>query len=211
METLSSSGLEGDHEPPPSLRQQQRELTRDRILTALAELIETQHPLEVSMAAVAARAGVSEPTLYRHFSTKRNLFAALGSHLFGEVSAGLAPTNVEELAAIVPTVFERFVEMEATIRWVVAAPAGEPVPRPSSTERLDMLREALGPGLEDRPAAETEFLLRGLILLTSSLSLLHWRDALGLSVDEAAETAAWLIRRLAEPAAGEHAGRAGGD
>lgn len=210
MDSLSSSELGREQVPPPSLRQQQRDLTRGRILDGLAELIETEHPLDVSMAAVAARAGVSEPTLYRHFSTKRNLFAALGSHLFGQVSAGLAPTNIEELAEVVPTVFQRFAEMEATIRWVVAAPAGEPVPRPSSAERLDMLREALGPTLEDRPAAEAEFLLRGLMLLTSSLSLLHWRDALDLSVDEAAETAAWLIRRLAEPGAGDHAGRAGG-
>jgi AcrR family transcriptional regulator len=198
MATLSRDEAENSQEPPLSLRQQQRAVTRERILRALAELLETEHLLEVSMAAVAERAGVSEPTLYRHFSTKRNLFAALGSDLFRQVTAGIAPTNLDELVEIVPTLFRRFAEMESTARWTLAAPEGEAVPRPSSTERLDMLREALGSALDDRSAAEAEFVLRGLLLLTSPLSLIYWQDYLNITVDEAADTAAWLIRQLAE-------------
>ena len=197
MESLSPSKHDHDQAAPLSLRQQQRELTRNRILGALAELIETEHPLDVSMAAVAARAGVSEPTLYRHFATKRNLFAALGSHLLRQVADGVTPTNVDELVEMVPSVYRRFAEMEATTRWVFAAPAGEAIPRPSSSERLDMLRDAAGDALEGRSPAEVEFLLRGLLLLTSPLSLLYWQDYLDITVEEAADTTAWLIRRLA--------------
>lgn len=198
MASLSSTETAGDQERPVSLRQQQRAVTRERILHALAELLETEHPLEVSMAAVAERAGVSEPTLYRHFSTKRKLFAALGSDLFRRVTAGIAPTNLDELVEIMPTLFRRFAEMESTARWMLAAPEGEAVPRPSPAERFEMLREAVGGTFDDRRAAQSEFMLRGLLLLTSPLSLIYWQDYLGITVDEAADTAAWLIRQLAK-------------
>jgi AcrR family transcriptional regulator len=179
-----------------SLREQQRAVTRDRIITALSELIETHHPLDVTMAAVAAQAGVSEPTLYRHFSTKRNLFAALGSDLYRKTTAGVAPSNFDELIEYLPRLYEQFAEMEATARWNLVAPKDEAV-RPSATERLPILREALSAALEDLAPAESDALLRGLLLLTSPTSLLYWQDYLGITVDEAAETASWLIRRLA--------------
>ena len=179
-----------------SLREQQRAVTRDRIVTALRSLVETRHPLEVTMAAVAERAGVSEPTLYRHFPNKRNLFAALGSDLYRETTAGVAPSNLDELIEFLPTLFERFAELEATTRWNLAAPQDEVV-RPKAAERVSTLRAALGPALADLTPADADALLRGLLLLTSPTSLLYWQDYLGVSVDEAAETASWLIRRLA--------------
>lgn len=181
-----------------SLREQQRNVTRDRIIKALAELIETEHPLEVTMAAVAEQAGVSEPTLYRHFSNKRTLFAALGSDLYKKTTVGVAPSSLDELVAFLPTLYERFAGMAATVRWNLAAPEGEMV-RPPAEERLPILRDALGDVLDDLPTAEAEFLLRGVLLLTAPTSMLYWQDYLDITVDEAAATASWLIRRFAEP------------
>ena len=180
-----------------SLREQQRAVTRDRIITALGELIETKHPLDVTMAAVAAHAGVSEPTLYRHFSTKRNLFTALGSELFRKVTVGVAPSSLDELVEFLPSLYEQIVGMEATVRWNLVAPKDEVV-RPTAEERLPILRQALGVSLEDLPAAESEFLLRALLLLTSPSPLLYWQDYLGITVEEAAATAGWMIRQLAK-------------
>jgi AcrR family transcriptional regulator len=118
-----------------SLREQQRAVTRNRIITALSELIETQHLLDVTMAAVAAQAGVSEPTLYRHFPTKKNLFAALGSELFRKTTAGVAPSSLDELIEFLPKLYEQFAAMEATTRWNLAAPKDEVV-RPTDHARI---------------------------------------------------------------------------
>lgn len=184
-----------DGRPSMSLREQQRALTRDRIVTALRELIETSHPLEVTMAAVAATAGVSEPTLYRHFPTKRDLFAALGSDLYDETISGVAPADVGELVEFIPVLYKKFAEMEATTRWNLAAPRDEVV-RPEVTERLPILQQAVGSTLEDLTPDQSEALLRGLLLLTSPTSLLYWQDYLDIGVEEAAATASWLIERL---------------
>src|SRR5579863_10190163 len=123
----------------PSLREAQRAVTEQRIIGALAALIDEEHPLEISMTAVARRAGVSEPTLYRHFPTKRDLFAALAGYQFQALTAGLAPASAGDLAEAVRTVFQRAAVMENSVRWTLAAPDPERVPRPSVQARLSML------------------------------------------------------------------------
>ena len=182
----------------PSLRQAQRAVTEQRIIEALAMLIDEEHPLDISMAAVAKRAGVSEPTLYRHFPAKRDLFAALAGYQFRTVTAGLAPASVDDLTEAVSTVFQRSAAMESVVRWTLAGTDPGRVPRPNVQARLDMLRTALGGQAGgDEPA---EFLLRAVLLLTSPMAWLYWKDYLGLEPAEAAETAGWAIKTLARAA-----------
>jgi AcrR family transcriptional regulator len=183
----------------PSLRQAQRAVTERRIIEALAALIEEEHPLGISMTAVAKRAAVSEPTLYRHFPTKRDLFAALAGYQFRTVAAGLAPASVDDLAAAVGTVFERSAALESVVRWTLAGTDPERVPRPNVQARLDMLRTALGDQVG--PGDEvTEFLVHTVLLLTSPMAWLYWKDYLGLQPAAAAATAGWAIKTLARAA-----------
>ena len=182
----------------PSLREAQRAVTEQRIVVALADLIDDEHPFEISMSAVARRAGVSEPTLYRHFPTKRDLFAALAGWQFQNVTLGLAPRSPDDLTKAVTVVFERAAEQENTIRWTLASTDPDRVPRPNTQARLAMLRTALG--LDDRPSGDqaAEFLLRTVLLLTSPMAWLYWKDYLGLETAEASATAGWAITALAE-------------
>ncbi len=178
----------------PSLRQAQRQVTEQRIIEALAALIDEEHPLEISMAAVAKRAAVSEPTLYRHFPTKRDLFAALAGYQFRTVAAGLAPASADDLADAVGTVFQRSADMENMIRWTLAATDPQRVPRPNVQARLAMLRTALGAQADSDDA---QFLLRTVLLLTSPMAWLYWKDYLELDPAAAAATAGWAIKTLA--------------
>jgi AcrR family transcriptional regulator len=178
----------------PSLRQAQRAVTEQRIIEALAALIDEEHPLEISMAAVAKQAGISEPTLYRHFPTKRDLFAALAGYQFRTVAAGLAPASPDDLADAVRTVFLRSAAMENVVRWTLAATDPQRVPRPNVQARMDMLRAALGD--HTRSDDEAQFLLRAVLLLTSPMAWLYWKDYLGLDPADAAATAGWAIKTL---------------
>jgi AcrR family transcriptional regulator len=182
---------------PTSLREQQLALTRERIITGLAEMIETRHPMDVTMAAVAGSAGVSEPTLYRHFPTKKQLFTALGSELYKKSIGGKPPSSLDELVRFLPELYDFIAENEAVVRWNLAAPKDQAV-RPSAEERLPVLRNALSAELADLPQEEAEYLLRAIMLLTSPMGLLYWQDYLGLSVEDSAATAAWLVRQFAK-------------
>jgi AcrR family transcriptional regulator len=56
--------------------------TRLRITEAAIELHGTVGPARTTLSAVAERAGVERRTLYRHFPTDADLFAACSSHYF---------------------------------------------------------------------------------------------------------------------------------
>jgi AcrR family transcriptional regulator len=56
--------------------------TRRRITDAAIELHGTVGPSRTTLSAVAERAGVERRTLYRHFPTEADLFAACSSHYF---------------------------------------------------------------------------------------------------------------------------------
>jgi AcrR family transcriptional regulator len=58
--------------------------TRRRISQAAVELHGTLGPARTTISAVAERAGVGRPTVYRHFPTERDLLAACSAHFFGD-------------------------------------------------------------------------------------------------------------------------------
>jgi AcrR family transcriptional regulator len=76
------------HENPPrrkyELKKRAEEMaeTRRRITEAAIELHGTVGPSRTTMSAVAERAGVERRTLYRHFPTEADLFAACSSDYF---------------------------------------------------------------------------------------------------------------------------------
>jgi AcrR family transcriptional regulator len=63
-------------------RAEQMDETRLRITEAAIELHGTVGPSRTTLSAVAKRAGVERRTLYRHFPTEADLFAACSSHYF---------------------------------------------------------------------------------------------------------------------------------
>jgi len=65
-------------------RAEGQEATRRRIVEATVELHGTIGPSHTSIQAIAARAGVERPTVYRHFPTIDELFLACSGHHWSE-------------------------------------------------------------------------------------------------------------------------------
>jgi AcrR family transcriptional regulator len=61
-------------------RAERQNETRERIVEAAVELHTTLGPAHTSILAIAERAGVERPTVYRHFPTADDLFTACTSH-----------------------------------------------------------------------------------------------------------------------------------
>ena len=61
-------------------RAQDMEATRQRITEAAVELHGSVGPARTTVSAVAERAGVQRHTVYRHFPTDKDLFAACSAH-----------------------------------------------------------------------------------------------------------------------------------
>jgi hypothetical protein len=99
--------------------------------------------------------------------------------------------------------------MESTVRWTLAAPDPERVPRSNVEARLGMLRRAVSGVLDGLDDDTAQMLLRTVLLLTSPMAWLYWNDYLGLDPAAAADTAGWAIKALT--AAAQFPGGAGSE
>ena len=92
-----------------TLRRERAAQTRERIVLAGAELIRgasIRDWRDLTIRAVAERAGVNERTVYRHFANERVLRDEVMHHLEQKVGVDLARMRLEDVAGAAARIFE---------------------------------------------------------------------------------------------------------
>jgi AcrR family transcriptional regulator len=186
------------------LREERSVQTRERILDGLVKVMARNGIAELSIPLVAREAGVSIPSVYRYFPTKRDLIAALdeyahrkGSFTFAEYPPMETP---DDLAEIVPLTFKRREAIESTLSAAMNSKLGYAIRRPEFAERAKYYAKALRPAMEGLSRKERQWFTDVIFVLSSFSCVRAFRDYLGLSTDEAGERVAWAIRTLARGA-----------
>jgi AcrR family transcriptional regulator len=184
-----------------NLRDQQAEATRTRILDALVRTM-ANGVAALSIPAVAREAGVSIPTIYRHFGSKQGLVEALNP--FVVAKGGLMPDKLPEtLAEFEPMarqMFRNLAGMDLTLRAAMASELGQQTRRATMPRRLGMTREVIGRFAPDVPEGERDRLANLALILMSTPSFHVYKDYLGLGPDASAELVSWAIGTLIEGA-----------
>ena len=177
------------------LRAEQAEETRGRILDAALRVM-TTGLARLSVPAVAREAGVSVPTVYRHFGTKAELLAEMYPHAARR--AGLdgvpEPSAVRDVRSAVIAVFERLDALDDVSRAAFASPIADEVRHatmPSRFKRIRAIGESIEPPLTN---ADLDRITRILVILISQSSLRTWRDHLGASAEQVADDIDWILR-----------------
>jgi AcrR family transcriptional regulator len=112
--------------------------TRERLLRSAQELIEEGGYSAASVVAIAERTGVAAGTLYRHFTSKEELFVELFRAVCDREVAAMraagvgAPSFVERLETVIATFAERALR-RPRLAWALLA---EPVDPLVDAERL---------------------------------------------------------------------------
>ena len=185
-----------------SLRQEQMRRTREQILDALVRTI-GQGVAGLSIPAVAREAGVSIPTIYRHFHTKQELVAALGGYLMQKM--GMAslqpPRSLDDLLAISRYGFVKAEDMDEAIKIVAVSELGSQMRRDAMPLRIKMLEDALAAELAPLNGQERVRLRNMILVLTSSAMIRAFKEYLDLSGEAAADNVAWAVRLLVRAAA----------
>src|SRR5689334_5178551 len=99
-----------------SVRDEYKEQTRVRIVDSAIDLVGESGEEPLTIAAVAARAGVTERTVYRHFETRGALIRAVWRQMQGRVASEGFPHTAEALLQSPRRLFPRFDEMGELIR-----------------------------------------------------------------------------------------------
>ena len=177
------------------LRAEQAQETRARILDATVKVM-AAGIASVSIPDVAREAGVSVPTVYRHFGTKQALLAAVYPHLAHRAGLGQisVPESVDEFREMVRNVFGRLFSLGDDARVAMTSPASEEARRIQMPSRYAMSRRFAATVMPTVAKADQDRLARVLVVLASSSAMRSWLDHLGSSVDEAADDIDWLIR-----------------
>ena len=143
--------------------------TRDKILRATLELATEKLTVEIVLADVAQRSGVTVQTVLRHFGTRAGLFDAAVEYGTSEI--------LEERAAPVgdiPKAIEVIVDhYEARGDWVIALlgqEAWDPriagITTTGKRVHLEWVRTVFAPQLEGRPGVDRDLLVDLLVVAT---------------------------------------------
>ena len=177
------------------LREEQAESTRSRILDATMRVM-SRGVASLSIPAVAREAGVSTPTVYRHFGTKHDLLDALYPH--AEERAGLGglvlPRTIGELRAGVRHLLDHIDAFDDLTRAAMASPASEEVRHRSMPRRVGLARAAVDRIEPPLPEESRDRIARLVVILTSTSALRTWRDHLGVSPGQVAEEVDRVVR-----------------
>jgi len=179
------------------LRAEQAAETRKRILDATLRVM-AGGVATVSIPAVAREAGVSVPTVYRHFGTKSGLLKALYPHLMPRIGIYdmAPPTSVAEFRNAIRAIFERLDAHDDLARVAMASPAAKQARSATMPDRLRFTRQFVGTIAPELPTTDRDRIARVMVVLTMSSALRTWRDHLGASVDDAADDVEWTLRSL---------------
>ena len=182
------------------LRDRQTAETRTTILEALGAELAAGGLNDFSVARLAARAGVSERTVYRHFPTREALLDGLSEWYNERVADFPDRVSAEAIPETIAQVFADFDEHEALARAVLASPGGLELRRHARATRLARLDAALAPALDgvdgDRAAAARAVIFA----LCSARTWQAMRDEGGLDGAAAGRAVARAIQLILDDA-----------
>ncbi|MGE3143094.1 MAG: TetR family transcriptional regulator [Hyphomonadaceae bacterium] len=178
------------------IRDAHRDLTRARILDAAIELLKVQELESLTVAAVAAEAGVTERTIYRHFASREELLAAVWPKLQARVgSRGFADTALG-LAAMPLWLFANFDQEEGPVRASAFSKAGRELRMAVNSQRQAAFLAAVKEARPDLEGAPLRRLAAVAQLINSAWGWAVMRDFWGLSGPEAGEAASEALIAL---------------
>jgi len=177
------------------LREEQAELTRERVLRAVAEEL-AESGRAFSIEDVAKKAGVSVPTIYRHFKNRDGLYVAFEAWFRRHHGGALAvPTTLDEL--VDSSVAFEFFEDNAELVLAASALRENNFPRDPETGAPMRLRaEVLSPLLEGLGEDEAHAVVALFRFIRSSLAWKSLTRELDVEPERASAVVTWANRAL---------------
>lgn len=181
-----------------SLREQHANVTRERILSAVAELLERGDAEGLTMPGVAEASGVSLRTVYRYYPTREQLLEAAGRWIGDELFKHPYPRDLDEVADLYEIGCRDFDDRPGLVRTMAFSQLGQRARGYRRRERLQAIRHALQAELSALPEPDLRRAEAILAYLHNMLAYTTLREESGLSGDEIGEAVGWAIRTLVE-------------
>jgi AcrR family transcriptional regulator len=179
-----------------SLREQQAEAARTRILAAVAELLERDDVEELTVPQVAEVSGVSLRTVYRYYPSREELLQAAGRFIGAELLAQGYPESLDDVADSFEPACSNFDRHPGLVRALSMTALGREARARRRRERLQAIRTALEEEVGALPEQELRQAEAVLAYLHNMLAYTTLREESGLDGEEIGQALGWAIRTL---------------
>lgn len=182
---------------PVPLRERQAAAAREAILEAFLNSLEHDAPNEISMDALAERAGTSRRTLFRYFPTRADLLAAAADWIYDHRLQ--VPTEIHGFENIVESFKQASAEaarLPALVRALLNTPTGQSIRSSRRALRTAAIRDAVAETTSHLPP---DHAARATAMITHLCSARAWitlQDESGLDSSSAREAVAWALQTL---------------
>jgi AcrR family transcriptional regulator len=183
---------------PASLREEHAAAVRQRILAAVATLLEEATVDDLTMPQVAEASGISLRTVYRYYPTREQLLEAAGRWIGSELLGQGYPRSLDDVADSFEDGCREFGRHPGLVRALALSQLGREVRAYRRGERLEAIRAALRAEVGDLPERELRNAEAVLAYLHNMLAYATLREEHGLSSDEVGEALGWAIRTLVD-------------
>jgi AcrR family transcriptional regulator len=171
-----------------SAHDRQRESTRQAILDRAMMMLREEPESTISHETIADRSGIAARTVYRHFSTRGHLGAALWARVRDETGTRW-PTTEADIAPAVRAQFAQFEKHEKFVRATLFTSATTDVRAQGSAEGRAAFGQSLAAVTRDLSPAEGKRLIAICVAMYSAPFWQMLRDRGKLSAAEAREAA----------------------
>lgn len=174
------------------LRRQQAARTRERIVAAGAEMVHgfpSWDWRDLTVRAVARRAGVNESTVYRYFSTDRGLHDAVMRRLEQEAGVDLEDLRLEDFADVIARMYTYLSSFQVTPPQL-----DDPTFAAADQRRREALVAAVGLPVADWSDADREMAAAILDVFWSVPTFERLTTVWNLDADRATSAVSWIIR-----------------
>ncbi|HWA22616.1 MAG TPA: helix-turn-helix domain-containing protein [Caulobacterales bacterium] len=178
------------------LRSAHRDLTQARILGAAIELLRGEELEAITVADVAAQAGVTERTIYRHFATREDLLTAMWPRLQMLTGSPGFPSTAMAATAQPTKLFPRFDEHAGAVRASIYSRAGREIRAAVNAERQAAVRACVRDAYPDLQEPAFTRVCAVVQLLNSAYAWAVMKDNWGLDGAEAGLASSEAIAEL---------------
>lgn len=178
-----------------SLRQRQAQQTRTAILEAVRDLL-IESPRSLSIPEIAAKSGVSEPTIYRHFANRDVLLEAASEMLSSQLGAPPQAKSLDDMPVNAIAVALYFDRNAAWLRAAMNEPALRPMRRGGRSKRMERLRLMLEPRVSHLSPEDREIAFGAVGAIARAETWECLSREFGLSGESAGVAMAWAVQSI---------------
>jgi len=181
-----------------ALREQHAAMTREHILMAVKDHLETHDIEALTLRQIAELAGVSPPAVYAHFPLMDDVVAALFQWLRPRLGLLEPPPPPDRFDQMPRRLFPLYEQYAALLRNLMNKPSWNRQRTADAPRRHGDWIAAVGAAFPHLPPDQ---LRRGALAIAASWTPTHWRwlrDDCGFTPEEAQDVASWTIRSLTE-------------